>query len=249
MTGGGRITVWMGGASRTVRAHPCRLFAATVVLFAAFPGIDLWASGLFYDPVGGFPPSQGPLLEFVLKGVPWLVYGTIIYLTLIWAAGLALRSPVPGLDGRRIAYLYTSILVGPALLVNGLFKSHWGRARPSQVKEFGGDAVFTPAWMMADQCSSNCSFTSGHAALGFWVLALALIAPQSLRIPAVATALAFGILVGGARIVVGGHFLSDTLFSATFVIALNLWLYQKMIVRGWPRLPGARIPGVSRTDV
>jgi len=30
------------------------------------------------------------------------------------------------------------MIIGPGLLVNTVFKEHWGRARPSQVEEFGG---------------------------------------------------------------------------------------------------------------
>ncbi|MCF8481160.1 MAG: phosphatase PAP2 family protein [Rhodospirillum sp.] len=210
---------------------------AVVLLFVAFPGIDLWFSGLFHDPITGFPDSKGEGLEFMLKGVPWLVYGAVIFLTILWGAGRVLTSPFPGIDGRRIGYLYGSILLGPALLVNGIFKAHWGRARPVQIEQFGGDAVFTPAWVLSDQCASNCSFSSGHAALGFWTTALALLVPSPHRGLAMTLAMLFGVLVGMSRIVVGGHFLSDTVFSGIFVITINLVLYRWM-VGDWRRAEG-----------
>jgi lipid A 4'-phosphatase len=83
--------------------------------------------------------------------------------------------------------------------------------------------------MMADQCTANCSFSSGHGALGFWVIAFALLAPPRWRPYAVAAALCFGLLVGFARIAQGGHFLSDTAFSALAVVAINLFLWKKMV--------------------
>jgi lipid A 4'-phosphatase len=202
---------------------------AVVLLFVAFPGIDLWFSGLFYDSVTGFPDSKGEGWEFMLKGVPWLVYGAVIFVTILWGAGRVLKVSFPGIDGGRVAYLYTSILLGPALLVNGVFKANWGRARPIQIEQFGGDAVFSPAWVISDQCSSNCSFSSGHASLGFWTTALALLVPPPHRTLAMAAAMTFGVLVGMSRIVVGGHFLSDTVFSGIFVITINLVLYRWMV--------------------
>jgi lipid A 4'-phosphatase len=213
----------------SIRDNPCRSMLAVVLVFVAFPGIDLWVSGLFHDPVTGFPDSKGEGWEFMLKGSPWLVYGAVIFVTVLWVAGKLLRMPFEGIDGRRVAFLYASILVGPALLVNGILKEHWGRARPVQIREFGGDALFTPAWMMTDQCASNCSFSSGHASLGFWATALALLVPPPHRTWAMAGALTFGTLVGLSRIAVGGHFLSDTVFSGIFVITINLVLYRWMV--------------------
>ena len=39
-----------------------------------------------------------------------------------------------------------SFIMGPGILVNSVFKDHWGRARPVTVEQFGGDLVFSPVW-------------------------------------------------------------------------------------------------------
>ena len=62
---------------------------------------------------------------------------------------------------------------GPGLVVNGVLKAFWGRARPSQILEFGGAAQFTPPVQIADQCARNCSFVSGEAS-GVTMLAIAI---------------------------------------------------------------------------
>jgi lipid A 4'-phosphatase len=57
------------------------------------------------------------------------------------------------------------------LLANTLLKDHWGRARPTQIEAFGGLQRFTPAPLPAAECERNCAFVSGHAALGFSLVA------------------------------------------------------------------------------
>lgn len=208
----------------------CRIVLALVLVLVAFPQIDLWVSGLFHDPASGRFVSEGPLLNFLRKGVPPVLYGVLVFLVLQWLGGRLTGAGTPNaLNGRRVAFVLTSLAVGPGLIVNGVFKEWWGRARPSDILAFGGEARFTPPWMMTDQCDGNCSFVSGHAAMGFWTVALAMLVPAPWRGLAVAAALAFGAVVSAARIVVGGHFLSDVIFAGLIVVPLTLWLYRVMV--------------------
>ncbi len=134
------------------------------------------------------------------------------------------------------AFLLASLLLGPGLVVNAVLKEHWGRARPHQVVEFGGSQPFTPALLPANHCERNCSFVSGHSAIGFWWLALGLAWPAWRW-----RAMALGVVLGGAlsvvRIMQGGHFLSDTVFSFLVVwgVAESLaWLFRR---QGWLPAP------------
>lgn len=203
--------------------------ALGVIVLSLWPGIDLWVAGLFFDPATrAFPPSSSLWARTAIEGAPWLVYGVLIALTTYSALGAGLRLPFARLDWRQLAFLYGSLLLGPGLVVNLVFKNHWGRARPRALDLFSGDALFTPALVPSDQCLTNCSFPSGHAALGFWVTALALVVPARWRAQAWTAALIFGGVVGGSRLVVGAHFLSDTLASAVLVIGLNIALYRSL---------------------
>jgi len=108
------------------------------------------------------------------------------------------------------------MIIGPGLLVNTLFKDNWGRARPSQVEEFGGTKQFTRAALPADQCAKNCSFVSGHASVGFFFLAFAYVWPRR-RILWLASGTALGLGIGLVRIMQGGHFFSDVIFCGIVV--------------------------------
>jgi lipid A 4'-phosphatase len=94
--------------------------------------------------------------------------------------------------------------------VNAGLKEHWGRARPREVMEFGGSQQFTPALLPTAQCETNCSFVSGHAALGFYLIGIAWVSRKRRWLVAGIT---LGGLVGAGRILQGGHFLGDVIFS------------------------------------
>ncbi len=184
-------------------------------LFAAVPAVDLAASHLFYDG-SAFPVAQNRLIE----ALRLTLYGAED-LAAVLTLGLAL---VTGWTGRalwRLAprdwlFSFAVFAAGPGLLVNGILKPLWGRARPDAVAEFGGMARFTPAWAISDQCQADCSFVSGEMA------------------GAVALAVLFGLLARGGRAVwalvwiiplftawqrvaAGRHFLSDVVLSAVMV--------------------------------
>jgi len=126
--------------------------------------------------------------------------------------------------------LLVVLAIGPGLVVNGILKEHWGRARPRDVTEFGGDRRFTPAFVISDQCERNCSFTAGHPSAGFALAALGYAyASRRKRWQVIAAATGFGLIVGLARVAAGGHFLSDVLFSGVIVIGLTLLLGNRWI--------------------
>lgn len=218
-------------AGAAFRARPAAWLLGVILLFMLFPGLDLWASGLFYDAGnGGWLHARAWFAEFVRKGLPVVLFGVLLFVIVMWIAGRLFKDRFLGIDGRVTAFLAGSLALGPGLIVNSLLKENWGRARPSQIQEFGGDALYTPPWMVTDQCVSNCSFTSGHGALGFWVVAFAFLAPRAWRGEAIAVALLFGLGVSSVRIVQGGHFLSDTLWSGIIVVTVT-WALHRLIFK------------------
>jgi membrane-associated phospholipid phosphatase len=116
-----------------------------------------------------------------------------------------------------------------------VLKDHWGRARPSQVTEFGGTKTFTPAPLPADQCERNCSFPAGHPAMGFYLLSMAfLVRDQRRRRWAEAAAIGAGAAIGVVRLAQGGHFLSDVVFAGLLVAAVS-WVLHRLVVPSPPR--------------
>jgi membrane-associated phospholipid phosphatase len=123
-----------------------------------------------------------------------------------------------------------ALIAAPGLVANAVLKSHWGRPRPIEVSAFGGSLEFVPWFSPFGGCDSNCSFVSGEAASAFSLLAIAIILPQRYRVPAVAAAIVYGLVVGLMRIAMGGHFLSDILFAGVFT-ALTIWVLHGAIFR------------------
>lgn len=210
------------------------VFAAFVVaaaaLTTAFAGIDLWTSGLFYRAGAGFIYGNAWPLRAIYGGVPLIVDAIVIGVVLLLVLSRAFGRRVWGIDRRIAVYLLVSLAIGPGLLVNSVLKDHWGRARPSQVTEFGGTQHFTPAILPADQCKHNCSFPAGHPAIGFYLVSFAFLIgdPRRRRVAELA-AVAAGSLIGVARIAQGGHFLSDVIFSGLLVVASS-WLCHRAFI-------------------
>jgi lipid A 4'-phosphatase len=222
------------------------LTAAAV--FTALPGLDLWVAGLFWSPEHGFFLRDWPPFHWayaILPAITWVIVATLLALL---AFVILAERPVGVFDRRRILFLLLSFAIGPGLLTNTVLKDHWGRARPSQVIEFGGSKSFTPALMPSDQCERNCSFVSGHGAMAFSLIGFAFLPPTRRRRRQIAAAaLGFGSFVGLARIAQGGHFVSDTIFAALLVSG-TAWLLHRFVVeyRGLDRLPIGALTGGAR---
>jgi membrane-associated PAP2 superfamily phosphatase len=119
---------------------------------------------------------------------------------------------------RVFLYLALVMAVGPGLVVNTTFKEHWGRPRPVDLPQFGGDYEFVTVWEKGDPDRGQ-SFPSGHASTGFYFFALyfALRRRSRWAWSWPVFALAFGSLMGLARMIQGKHFASDVVWAAGFV--------------------------------
>jgi len=206
--------------------------AAALALFLLMPQIDLWVSGLFYEPPRGFVLRDWAPVSFVYHAVPWIT-GAIVLVVVLAAAQLFLvERPLWRLDRRALLFITFSTALGPGLLANTMLKDHWGRARPTQIGAFGGTLHFTAAPLPAAECPRNCSFVSGHAALGFSLVAFAfLLPPGAARRRGIAAALGFGAFIGLVRIAQGGHFLSDVVWAGLLVFGataiLHWWIVER----------------------
>lgn len=132
---------------------------------------------------------------------------------------------------RKIALLCVLLLgIGSGLIVNLIFKDHWGRPRPNQVEALGGDRRFLPVWVKGD-CKTCNSFPNGDASAGFFFLFPFFIFRRTA--PRAATLLLlFGIgcgtLMGVARMARGAHFASDTIWSWGVMYITGLTLYYSL---------------------
>jgi len=136
-------------------------------------------------------------------------------------------------SGRAIVFLIATIVLAPGLVVNVGLKDHWGRPRPIDVVQFGGDQHFVAWWDPRGDCLGNCSFVSGDVSGAFWTLAPAALAPPPWRALAYGAALALGTGMAVARMLAGAHFFTDVVFAGVFTF-LIVWIVYALIYR-WPR--------------
>ena len=128
----------------------------------------------------------------------------------------------------EILFIWVSGIVTLLIFINILLKGFWGRSRPNDVLQFGGSDSFTPWFKIGESCVSNCSFVSGDSSVGFMLIVLYFITKKNIYCY---LALIFGSLFGFIRIIAGGHFLSDIIFSnivVTISVGLCFVLFKKI---------------------
>jgi lipid A 4'-phosphatase len=201
-------------------------FVISSLLLVAFSDLDLLISRLFFDR--GFHFAAQPWTKLLHEAVGVFIAVSMVGVIGIYAFNNLSRRNLCGIDGRKVLYLLLVLMLGSGLIVNVVFKNHFGRARPRDLREFGGSRQFTPAFAVADQCSSNCSFSSGDTAGAFFFMAFA-IALSRRRVIAVA-AVGFGVAVSLSRIASGAHFFSDTVVSFFVMLIVADALYHYMFV-------------------
>ena len=150
-------------------------------------------------------------------------------------------------------FLAILLAIGPGLAVNGIVKPQWSRPRPAQTKDFGGQQDFVYAWGFGPRGVSK-SFPSGHASMGFYLMAPAFLLYR--RHPRWALAclllgLASGGFIGLGRMAQGQHFASDVLWSGGLVyfcgVALGYLFHRSMAARE-ESLPEAVGPVILTMD-
>jgi membrane-associated PAP2 superfamily phosphatase len=186
------------------------LVAATVVIAAC--GADLTLSSRFCID-GKWPVGDTALwqLFYRLDRIP------SFFLALFGlAAGAASYFRKELKQWRRSGvFLVLLLALGPGLMVNAVFKDHWGRPRPREITQFGGKKQFLQPWQKGEDGKGR-SFPSGHASAAFYMSAPFFIYRRSnkrLALFWLTGGLIFGILMSFARITQGGHFLSDNLWA------------------------------------
>jgi len=212
-------------------------FLISSILFVEFPSIDLGISRMLFDD------------GFYLRG-QWtvLAHDSVLYflvLSLFSVVGLYAFNRIFGrslgkIDGKKVSYLFLVLILGAGLVVNGVFKDDFGRARPRDIEEFGGSKHFTPAFVVSQECDRNCSFSSGDGAGAFFAVALAL--ALSRKRAMLLAALAYGVIVSLSRVASGAHFFSDSVVSFFVMLISADVLYHYLLLPRSERHP-AEYPG------
>jgi len=201
-------------------------------VFTLFPQADLWTSAQFRDATGVFIDDQHAWAAALYWAMPKIGWVYFVGSLAVIVVGRRWPGRVPFRWRRRASSLALVSALGSWLVVNVLLKEHWGRARPREVSELVASAHhhFTLALVPADQCLHNCSFTSGHAASGFVIMAVGLMGSVATRRRWLLVGLVTGAAASAGRVVQGAHFLSDTLFAGIAIWATG-WLVREVWLR------------------
>lgn len=203
------------------------LFLVAATGLIAITGADLAISSKFQSngkwPVGDLPfwqffykMNRGPAIAMALTGLCLAMAG---FFKPAWATWK-----------RNGIFLLLLIVLGPGLLVNNVFKQHWGRPRPREVMEFGGQKQFLQPWQKGISGNGR-SFPSGHSSAAFAMSAPFFVLRRRrprLALTWLGGGICFGILMSIARITQGGHFLSDCLWAFGMVYLTGLLLSVAM---------------------
>lgn len=209
---------------------------AVGLAFGLWPQLDLAVTAQVYNAAARvWPYAYTPALQGIRDINDALVRGVAVAAGVVLILRLALprfsRERLPaGLSLRAALFVLTTLAVAPGLIINGILKPHGGRPRPIEVTQFGGTLDFVPWWSPFGRCDGNCSFASGEVSSAMWLLCLAVLLPPRWRPLGAVAVLAWVATVGGVRIAMGGHFVSDVLMSAVLT-ALTVWVLHVLIMR------------------
>jgi lipid A 4'-phosphatase len=202
------------------------LFLVSSIIFVSFPQIDLAVASFFYD--GKSFPLNGSWIEDILyHSVKPLIIAFTLSSIAIFIYNYIKKKNLLGIDAKAMIFIILFLTIAPGLIVNATLKENWGRARPAQTINFGGDKEFTPAFIPSNQ--GGYSFSSGHTAAAFSLLGFALLAKRRQRL-FISLVLVYGTFVSLARMAAGGHFFSDVVTSF-FIVYISTHILYKLIFK------------------
>jgi lipid A 4'-phosphatase len=189
---------------------------ACVIFFLIWPQFDLSFSRYFYDETSqSFSWGDHFVAQFIYQLTNVIAGILVVGLPSLLAASYVFRNKLLSQNRKVLLFMFCTCVLGPGVMVNSVLKDHWDRPRPVQSIEFGGDNAFEPPFSPQFACGGDChSFVSGHASIGFVFFGLALLHRNRKW---VLVPVALGAIIGMTRIVQGGHFFSDVVFSGWVV--------------------------------
>ncbi len=208
---------------------PLGLLCLVSVLFR-WTNLDVQIASRFYNfQMKSWSFADKNPWEFIDE---WFVFpGMILGIASLMIAsyGLIWRKKTEWTRGASLIALV--LLIGPGLLVNGTLKPAFSRPRPREIVQLGGTQQYQPIFGFGEETDFNASFPSGHASIGFFLIAPAFLFRRKQRIRRMifAAGILFGSIMGLSRIVQGGHYLSDVIWSLS-IIYFTAWFVHLMLL-------------------
>jgi PAP2 (acid phosphatase) superfamily protein len=117
-------------------------------------------------------------------------------------------------------------IIASLIFVNIVLKDHTGRPRPREISKFNGNWNYKPVFKLGIPGKGH-SFPCGHCSIAFTLTSGIVFFRRNPKFALLSfsAGLVYGILMSIARIVQGGHFLSDTIWSLGIVFSTIIVLY------------------------
>jgi lipid A 4'-phosphatase len=227
-----------GSGSRLAQYLSAGALAVFIVSAPAsllIPFIDVEVARFFYGPDNAFARND-PAVEIIRNFFKAVYIAACVGALAGFVSCYFGRGCWFGLTAVQNLFVITCLALGPGVVSNLVLKDNWGRARPSQIVQFGGERTFSAALVPSQQCKKNCSFVSGEASSIFMVFfAAAFVFPLWAR-----RLVLLGVAGGGAagliRMAQGGHFLSDVVFAGIAMALTAAFAYQLFCMMGYREL-------------
>jgi lipid A 4'-phosphatase len=207
------------------------LLVLSSLLFNYFPQIDISVTQFFYASQGIFPANDFWLVKGIYHATPWVGRFAFLFALVVLLFAICFPNRISRRHWRRASAIVMVVVLGIGLLVHTLLKDGMGRPRPRDVQIFMGTTDYVPVFVPSQFCQTNCSFVSGHAAVGFALMSIGMLSIRKRRRFWLAIGFMSGGAIGLARIAQGGHFLSDVVFSL-----IAMWGCHLLIRFLWIRL-------------
>ncbi len=201
-----------------------------VSIILRWSNIDMQIASRFYDfQKNAWPQADVNPWEFIDE---WFVFPGIILgvgSIMIACYGLIWRKRNRWTRGASLIAIV--LLLGPGLLVNGTLKPAFSRPRPREIVQLGGELEYQPIFGFGEETDFNASFPSGHASIGFFLIAPAFLFRRKhrIRLFIFLAGMLFGSTMALSRIVQGGHYLSDVIWSLA-IIYFTAWITHAMLL-------------------
>ena len=199
-----------------------------VLFFILFPKFDIFFSKLFFFEEK-FISDKYIFIRSLRSFLKDLMIVISIVSLLLIIVNIFFKMKKKTFLKPRTKLILIGFIVGPVigcgLIANFYFKDNWGRARPINIQEFGGEKIYTQPFIISDQCERNCSWISGEASAAFSFITGTIILKSPIFF---LLNIIFGIIVSFCRIAMGGHFLSDNIFAMIFMIYLAI-IYKYLV--------------------
>ena len=204
------------------------IFFITMVMVTLASDIDILISSLFFDQKNLFFLQTPDLTTFISREIflPSLVFFILVIPILYFFLSKKNNFNIK-LKTKDIYFIWITVLFNLIVFINYLLKNLWGRARPNDIIELGGDSKFTPWFYPSNSCSVNCSFVSGDSSVGFSLIVLYFVTKNIFFLW---FAIFAGFYLGFIRILAGGHFFSDIVMSGFLIFIISFIqhkIYQK----------------------